>query len=72
MQPYDIQLYYLGLTMYTDLATTLFYLVIDECLTDEAASCPPLRYLITGCLESLGETVISNQVFYLIKDLAVT
>jgi len=51
----------LGLTLYTSLATTLFYLIVDECLSEEAAACPPLRYLISGFLEKLGETVISDQ-----------
>lgn len=48
--------------MYTELATTLFYLIVDQCLTEEANGCPPLRYLISSCLENLGETVIANQV----------
>jgi hypothetical protein len=50
-----------GLLMYAELASTLFYLVVDECLTDESVSCPPLRYLVTGCLEKLADDVISCQ-----------
>ena len=50
-----------GLKLYTELATTLFYLIVDQCLTEEATSCPPLRYLISGCLETLGENVVSDQ-----------
>ena len=53
--------FFTGLRLYTELATTLFYLIVDQCLTEEATSCPPLRYLISGCLETLGENVVSDQ-----------